>query len=84
MPDGLPPTHSVAYAQNLHKVSGNPIADDVRINQRPLTQIGVRNRTAALRKGFQAVARRDQLAYEALGSATVKPRYIAVDVTDVA
>jgi hypothetical protein len=71
----------VAYAQNPHKVPGNPIADDVRINQRPLAQIGARNRTTALRKGFQAVAGRDQLMYEVRGSATVKPRDVAVDVT---
>jgi hypothetical protein len=37
-----------------------------------------------LRKGFEAVAGRDQLVYEVLGSATVKPRDVAVDVTDVA
>jgi hypothetical protein len=74
----------VAYAQNPHKVPGNSIADDVRINQCPLTQIGARNMTTALGKGFHAAGRRDQLAYEVLASATVKPRYAAVDVTDVA
>jgi hypothetical protein len=40
--------------------------------------------TTALGKGFHAAGRRDQLAYEVLASATVKPRYAAVDVTDVA
>jgi hypothetical protein len=50
MPDGLAPTYSVAYAQNPHKVPGNPIADDVRIHQRPLTQIGAGNKTTPLVK----------------------------------
>jgi hypothetical protein len=65
-------------------VSGNSIPDDVRINERPLAQIGATNRTTALGKVFQAVPRGDQFPREVLGSASVKPGDVAVDVMYVA
>jgi hypothetical protein len=77
-------THAVTHAQNPYVVPGNPIADDVRVNERPLTQIGAGYWTTPLGKVFQAVARRRQLMREVFGSPWVKPGNVIVDVANIA
>jgi predicted hydrolase (HD superfamily) len=74
----------VAHPQNPYVVPSNAIADDVRVNERPLAQVGAKNRTTALGKALQAVTGRDQLSREIFGSALIKPGDVTVDVTDVA
>jgi hypothetical protein len=61
-------------------VASNPIPDDVWVNERPLAQIGAPNRTTVLGKGFQAVACSDQLSRQVLGSDSVKPGDVTVDM----
>jgi hypothetical protein len=74
----------MAYPQNPYVVPANPIPDDVRVDERPLAQVGATNRTTALGKIFKAVSRGDQLPREIFGSPPVKLGNVTVDVTDVA
>jgi len=74
----------VAHPQNPYVVASNPIPDDVRVHERPLAQICAMNGTTALGKGFQAVTRTDQFSREVLGSASVKPGDVTVDMMYVA
>ncbi len=64
--------------------ASNALPDDVRVNEHPLAQIGATNRTTAPGKGFQAIPCGDQLSREVLGSASVKPGDVTVDMTYVA
>jgi hypothetical protein len=73
----------VAHPENPYVVPSNPIADDVRVNERQLAQIGARNGPTTLRKAFETVARSDQFSRQVLSSASIKPGDVIVDVTDV-
>ena len=66
------PPRAVTHAQNADMVAGNPISDDVRVNQRPLTQSGAGNRPAAVGKGSKAIARREQRSGDGFCRAGVK------------
>src|ERR1700688_130837 len=53
-------------------VGGNPVSDDVRVNERPLAQSAAGNRTAAVWKGSKAVTGREQRPGDGFGRAGVK------------
>jgi len=65
-------------------IASNPVPDDVRVNERPLAQIGALNRTTALWEAFMTLPRRHQLSREILCSVSIEPGDAIVDVTDVA
>jgi hypothetical protein len=72
------------HPQNPDVISSNPVPDDVRVDKRPLAEVGTRNWTTALRKVFQAVARANQFSREILRRAPIKPGDVTVGVVDVA
>jgi hypothetical protein len=51
----------VAHAQDTHVVVGDPVPDDVRVDERQFAQGRAGYQAAAIREGHKTVARRKQL-----------------------
>jgi hypothetical protein len=74
----------MADPENPHMVAGNPISDDVGVDDRQLAQLAIWNRSAAPGKGLEAVAGGDQRLCQIPGGLSVEAGDIPLDLTDVA
>lgn len=61
-------------------ISGDPVAEDIRIDDRQFAELRAGNHPAAMRKALQAVAGGEDFTEHARSGPRVEPREVTIDV----